>query len=491
MRARWIGWLACVLVLAAPPAAGEDAPPKPAPAAAELLERLKGGRGGRDDEALDALVRWKDDEFVPAALAQLREETDFHARIALGYVLAVHGEKAGLEVLVDSLEQTGHLGYVYLTRVAPEDFGWNRNGSSLAKWRAWLDGLTEEGYREQVRRRRMSPEDRAAGRTELVAALDAYAGGTPRSDVAARLRAFTKSFPRSDWAADAGELADRLEEEVKEDAAWVEPPAPATLAPEARTAWLVFHLRDATGWALPFDGYVTVLPRRGKGAPAPSGPVAELLAAGKASAPTLLGLLEDRRPVRAWEWAMKRVSEREWRSVPVVLRYQDVALELLNTILPVPTYERKHTADYLSAQDPDDRAELIADVRDWAEQTSKANPAELRMIGVRRSRTFDALKQLRQIAVDPKQRPEALAELNRMYDGGRPEIFRPMICEVMADLGDTSKVADVIEGLESGKYAMQMATEEGDSAVGFKAEAAAQRIRAKYGKAAGAAPGPK
>src|SRR5205085_10171793 len=140
-------------------------------------------------------------------------------------------------------------------------------------------------------------------------------------------------------------------------AAWKELPSPASLAGDERAAWLVYHLRDAKGARLPFDGYTSVLPSRDKGAGPAGGPVAGLLAGGAKSVPILLGLLEDRRPIRAAGWASRRVSDREWDSVTVVLRYQDAALEMLNDLLPSPTYERKYTATYLSAEDPDAQRE--------------------------------------------------------------------------------------------------------------------------------------
>jgi hypothetical protein len=197
----------------------------------------------------------------------------------------------------------------------------------------------------------------------------------------------------------------------------------------------------------------------------------------------LLRLLEDRRPIRASGWGMRKVSDRHWSSVPVVLRYQDAALEMLNALLPTPTYERKRTADYLSAADPEDRAELIADVRRFADDAASKSPEEMRWIGIRHSGTYDALKAIRQIAVQEKKATEALAELRRMFEGGRHRMFQPMICEVMADLGDTSKVAEVLEALDAGKYS-QGGTVEGDSAVSINAEMTAKRIREKYGKAA-------
>ena len=142
-----------------------------------------------------------------------------------------------------------------------------------------------------MRRERMSPAVRTAGRAEYEAAIEGLTSGAARPAVAERLRAYAKAYPRADLVPDALELADRLEEEAQEDAAWKEPAEPASLSSEQRTAWLVHHLRDATGTRLPFDGYTSVLPPRGRDAAAPKGPVADLLAGGKTSIPVLLRLL--------------------------------------------------------------------------------------------------------------------------------------------------------------------------------------------------------
>jgi hypothetical protein len=488
MRTIRVVALALALAGSAPVAWGDgDAA---SPSAEELLARMKGADFHAADEAADALVRWKDDDFVPRALEQLKEETEFHARLSLGYVLAVHGEKAGLEVLVDSLEQTGHLGYVYLTRVADVDLGWDQDGSALIAWRKWLAGFTDDEYRERVRRRRLSPEVRRGGKEEFEAAVQALCEGADRTAVAGRLREFAKRFPMADTVPDALEAARELDREATEDAAWKEPVDSASLAGDARTTWLVHHLRDAKGAHLRFDGYTSVLPSRRKGDPPATGPVAELVAGGTRSVPVLLGLLEDRRPIRAAGWTMKRTSAREWESVRVVLRYQDAALEMLNVLLPTPTYDRKYTADYLSTEDPEDRAATIADVRSWAEETAGKSVLAARWAGIRRASTREALVAIRRIAVEAHQQKEALEELRKMFEGGRHRIFRPSICEVMADLGDTSRVAQVIAALDEGEYGSFESAVEEDSAVGHNAEMTARRIKEKYGKAAAPDPDP-
>lgn len=132
----------------------------------------------------------------------------------------------------------------------------------------------------------------------------------------------------------------------------------------------------------------------------------------------------------------------------------------------------------------EDRTALIEDVRRWADETANSTPEELRWIGIRRSDTYEALTRIRQIAVEEKRTAEALVELRKMFEGGRHWIFQPMICDAMADLGDTSKVAEVLESLRAGKYSAQLLKVEGDSAVGINAEMTARGIEQRHGTTA-------
>jgi hypothetical protein len=327
---------------------------------------------------------------------------------------------------------------------------------------------------------------REAGAEALRAAAVALREGAERATAAAKFRGVAARFPDSDAAPVALEVADALDAEVKEDAAWQEPKAPPAAGDPRRVEWLVHHLRDLRGHERYSISYTTVLPPRRRGEPALETPATAFVAMGSDAIPTLLGLLEDRRPIRAFGWTTYQAGPREWRSRLVVLRVQDAALEILNVLLPTPTYDRKHAATYLSAEEPSDRAALIADVRSWAEKTLGKPGEEAAWAGIRRAKTEDAVAQLRRLAAEGKKE-RVLEELRRMY-AERSWLFRPIVVELMAELGDRSKVDEVVRTLAEGRYTSHLYTEEGDSAVGLRAAAAAERVREKYGKAAPAAP---
>ena len=473
-----------LLVSGTAPALADERPAAKAPAAEESVEALVAravGTGFDEDAAAIAEVLRRKRRVVLSSLQKaLFARTDFHERITLGYMLAAHGEKVGLEILVDSLQHRGHFGYIYLRRVAPEDFGWNADGSSYRRWRDWLDRLSEEEYRESTRRARLPAKVRGAGDAPLLTAARAFRDGAERTVAAERFRGVALKFPDADAAPLAREIADAIDQEVEEDAAWKGPETPPAPGDPKRLEWLVHHLRDVKGVRRYSVSYTTVLPPRHRGEPAVETPATELLALGPAAVPTLLGLLDDRRPIRAFGWTMQRVGPRSWGRRLVVLRVQDAALEILNALLPPPTYDRPHTATYLSAQDPRSHAATVADVRSWAEKTLGKSGDEAVWAGIRRARTEDAVAQLRRMATSGRQ-DAVLEELRRMCEE-RSWLHRPIIVELMAQLGDRSRVGEIVKTLAEGKYSSHLHVGDGDSAVSLRAEAAAKRVRDRYGK---------
>jgi hypothetical protein len=353
---------AIVFVLAACVRAHADEPD--GASVEDLLERLEDLRTQKDAaESLAALPT--SDSLVRRARESLDASEDFHERIALGYVLASHGEKRGLEVLVDSLRETGHFGYVYLTALEGRDnfeaFERKGRGWDEPAWRRWIEGVDAEEYRARVTRCRLPARVRAAGAPDFTAAARLLVDGGDRAEAARRFRSAASAFPLADAVAEATELADLLEAQAKEDASPRESTQPTS--PEERIAHLERGLRDARCVHLLFEGYCSFLgtPRA---SPEGSDAVRELRALGSAAVPRLLLLLEDRSPTRAV--AKSSRAYQDW----IVRRYQDVALELLNEILPTPPEPESPKRDYLSEQEPADRRKTIESVRSWAMQTS-------------------------------------------------------------------------------------------------------------------------
>jgi hypothetical protein len=92
------------------------------------------------------------------------------------------------------------------------------------------------------------------------------------------------------------------------------------------------------------------------------------------------------------------------------------------------------------------------------------------------------LELLKKLAVEHKQRDAVLKELHSLY-GSLHRVYRPLLAELMAELGDESKVGEVREMLakkEFREYAFTRFPD--DSAAYLNAEDAAKRLVEKYGK---------
>ncbi len=109
------------------------------------------------ERAIRALA---DDFFDPSALVpwlreRLARETGFHLRLAFAFALASQGESDALAVLVDSLSETGHFGYIYLTELGGGAFGGPGKGWDKPSWDRWLAGLDPARWRELQRLRHL------------------------------------------------------------------------------------------------------------------------------------------------------------------------------------------------------------------------------------------------------------------------------------------------------------------------------------------------
>lgn len=110
-------------------------------------EREKGIRALAEDYDPPVLVPWLRE--------RLDREKDFHARLAFAFALASQGEKEALSVLVDSLSQMGHFGYVYLTELGGAAFGGPGKGWDKPAWDRWLPTVDATAWRELQRLRHL------------------------------------------------------------------------------------------------------------------------------------------------------------------------------------------------------------------------------------------------------------------------------------------------------------------------------------------------
>ena len=115
---------------------------------ADLIARLD-ARASRDREnAAEALAEIDDARIVPALRAHVKQEPDFHVRLAMHYALVSQGEKASIRKLIASLRKSGHMGANYLRQVSGKDYGWE-----IAQWESWDREISAENFQKRAKER--------------------------------------------------------------------------------------------------------------------------------------------------------------------------------------------------------------------------------------------------------------------------------------------------------------------------------------------------
>ncbi len=200
----------------------------------------------------------------------------------------------------------------------------------------------------------------ASAWTAYLAATDELLHGKPRGEVAKAFAAVAKRAPNEPVGQVASELAAALAGMAREDEKFVQPADPAGLSEKERLDWLVFRLRDVAERESDGPGKCQVLfyPRGRQSA------AVQLRKLGKPAVPTLLGLLNDRRPTRSSGAALNGGR---------VLRYCDVALEILEAISCRQFDERTQRGAFLSTATEAERAQIISRVRQWWQQNQRGS----------------------------------------------------------------------------------------------------------------------
>lgn len=446
-------------------ATGQESPGK---SINELIESLNDSSVKVREKSAEALSKREGAGIVPALRKRAEHEDDFHVRLALHYALAFHGNRDALNVLLDSMKNTGHLGVVYLEQVTGRSFAWEED-----LWRKWVSEISEEDFKKLVARRRLSAEERDAGWNDFLAAVTCLQDEADRAKAARMFREVVRAYPRSDHAIGAEEIAGFLERMIDEDKAWKEPGDPTTLPLKDKLDYNLYHLRNVNCYQFSQPGICDVLADSGRNK-ASYNAAKELRALGEPAIPALLALLEDRRPMRSVGYWRDFAHQR------TVLRYQDAAIQILNELMPAAFYNRTSTGAYFSNEAPELRREIIRNLNVWYREARDKTPVEQKWIALKTAKIYPALKLLRSLATEHGQTDKVLKELQKKYENEH-WIFRPCIVELMAELGDRSKVAEILDQHRQHKYSERLITRPEDGTASLNAEDAAQRILEKYG----------
>ncbi|MGA2068313.1 MAG: hypothetical protein ABSG86_25295 [Thermoguttaceae bacterium] len=472
----------------------------------------------------------------PNVLAVLRQraatEKEERCRLALLYAMGLHGDIEVVRQLGDHARDETCMRYLCALT--------GRNEWNAEQWHKWLAGVgngklanivassrSDLQWEEYARchasqyfhslRQEKDPDPlkteflcslphaRAWGLFSSAAHTLAWDGD--RAKAASLLSELVAKYPNAHHAKEAAELRDLLRGMVEEDRRWKEPGNVERLDVAEKVRYYVYHLRDVheEQWSQP--GEVEVLgasyhllkvfaeldrqvreasgnkgSKADKGSPKsepskpdePKNAACHLLEIGEPAVPALVGLLDDRRPIR---------SVGHWRDFwpeRTVLRYQDAAIEILDELLPAPFYNRSSTGSYVSNESDEKRTNVIASVRAWYKESAGKSKVEQKWNAVKYAGIHSAVVLLKSLAVDDGQRDKVLAELHRRYEKNH-WVYRPRYAELLAELGDTSKVAEVLDDYRSGKYERQLIDRPDDSGASLNSRDAAERLMKKYG----------
>ncbi|MEM9825294.1 MAG: hypothetical protein AAF958_01835 [Planctomycetota bacterium] len=335
---------------------------------------------------------------------RLKIESDFHVRLVLNYAVASQGEKSGIEPLIKSLSQTGHLGCVYLRRVTGRDLGWNAD-----KYQKWFDRTSDKEFKafvdERWRRKPMMEEfaefaslyskqffgsmksddedsifpdmrltetDKQRLKTLPTAkAWAAFQTGLTelqengnRKEAARHFRFVATQYDNTYYADDSRELADLLDKMVAEESKFKKPKDVDKLDLESKIKLRIYQLRDVVAYQFTQPGYCHVfggftLPAENLGEPKkrPYNAAISLREIGEPAIPYLIEILDDRRPIRGVGYW------RDFRPTRTVLRYQDAAIQIIDAIRSGSAYDRQTTGSYFSTEQPEKRKEIIEALR--------------------------------------------------------------------------------------------------------------------------------
>lgn len=215
--------------------------------------------------------------------------------------------------------------------------------------------------------------------TEFHKACDFLRSGAARDEAARRFAAIAERWPEPRLTEfdqyfpglrriveRAAELAGQLRAMAKEDETFKAPQLP--LSKEQEIALLIYQLRDVAETAVWVPGRVNIFLSK-----KPDSPAVRLRDMHYRIVPEMIRLLDDRRPTRSVDDPMNGGH---------VLRYCDVALQIIGSIAGHPDYradklfdERTRRGTYLGNADEETRRQIIDRVKAWwAQQQVKAAP---------------------------------------------------------------------------------------------------------------------
>ncbi len=195
---------------------------------------------------------------------------------------------------------------------------------------------------------------------EYLEAADFLHKGANRAELARRFSSIGRRYAITRKGRLCAELGILLADMAKEDKIFNEPENVQSLPAKEQISYYIFKLRDVAEQELSIPGKCRVLSHP----KTPNSPAIALNNMGRAVVPAMISLLDNRRPTRS-------VGQPE--NSAVVLRYCDVALEIIEAISGQKFDKRTGRGTYLSTARENLRDRIIEDVKQWW-QSNKQQP---------------------------------------------------------------------------------------------------------------------
>ncbi len=316
-------------------------------------QQVESESGRIKTEMIEFLAEQETDEDVPLFEKMLKNETGFHEKLALHYALAKKGKRSSfLEIIKTCENGKGHLGVYYLKNASGKNFDWDTD-----RWRTWLGHQSENRFKKITKAESRSSEVRLSGWELFLEAVTVLQRKGDRIQAEKLFRKVEQEHPDSDYAEESKELATLLSTMNEEDRNWKAPTHPKDLPIEKRLQYLTYSLRDLVAYQYSQPGACHPLSGTLNSNTAEN-PALDFLELGEVAVPTLIKMLEDRRPVRCVEYW------RDFYPSRTILRNQDIALIVLRKMANTDFTEGFFCSRISNCEDWE-RIKIIKDIRTW------------------------------------------------------------------------------------------------------------------------------